>query len=457
MKPIFIIGEQRSGSNLLRLMLSQAGIASPHPPHLIPRMAPLVTSYGDLSMEPNWRQLVDDCCALVERNPVPWNPIRRFNRDNIQARCRDRTVIAIFGALMDVYAEAREAEAWACKSMQNAHYIDEIDGYFGHPKYIFLFRDGRDVALSFTRAVVGEKHPYFIAKRWAELQHASLAQRDRVGADRFHSLCYEDLVRTPEPTLRALCAFLEIEFQPAMLSFHRSTEASTTSKKSQLWQNLNQPIIKDNTRKFIKGFDEQTIRIIESVAGEALDLLGYERTHVQPGEELVFSPEDVASFAEINEQRKRAQQATMDEADLSRRRHQLSLLTERVYFLKDLSHPDALRILAYLEERHYSTGSTVVEQGDTSEDLYFVIHGSLDVVQNGNTVAQLTDGAPFGEVSLVTRRPRTATIRANTPTRVFRMSRTGFKALEQNDPALAVRVLWSITEHLTLRLIAAAS
>ncbi len=44
MKVVFIVAEQRSGSNLLRLMLVQAGIAVPHPAHLLARMMPLVAS-----------------------------------------------------------------------------------------------------------------------------------------------------------------------------------------------------------------------------------------------------------------------------------------------------------------------------------------------------------------------------------------------------------------------------
>jgi len=44
MTAVFIVGEQRSDSNLLRLMLAQAGIAAPHPAHLLTRMMPLAAS-----------------------------------------------------------------------------------------------------------------------------------------------------------------------------------------------------------------------------------------------------------------------------------------------------------------------------------------------------------------------------------------------------------------------------
>ena len=48
--PVMMIGTQRSGSNLLRLMLNQLpDIASPHPPHILERLGPLEADYGDLS------------------------------------------------------------------------------------------------------------------------------------------------------------------------------------------------------------------------------------------------------------------------------------------------------------------------------------------------------------------------------------------------------------------------
>ena len=57
MKAVFIVGEQRSGSNLLRLMLAQAGIAAPHPAHLLARMMPLVApsvAWARFKIGPRW-------------------------------------------------------------------------------------------------------------------------------------------------------------------------------------------------------------------------------------------------------------------------------------------------------------------------------------------------------------------------------------------------------------------
>ena len=54
-----MIGTQRSGSNLLRLMINQTpSIAAPHPPHILERFNPLLPAYGDLSIESNFLRLI---------------------------------------------------------------------------------------------------------------------------------------------------------------------------------------------------------------------------------------------------------------------------------------------------------------------------------------------------------------------------------------------------------------
>ena len=66
MQSIFMVGEQRSGSNLLRLILNESkDIAGPHPPHILQRFVPLLPIYGELNKPETFNRLVDDVCRLV--------------------------------------------------------------------------------------------------------------------------------------------------------------------------------------------------------------------------------------------------------------------------------------------------------------------------------------------------------------------------------------------------------
>ena len=73
--PLFIIGTERSGSNLLRLILNtHSRIAIPHPPHVVRYFAPLEAAYGDLSRSKEaFTALVDDILAFVRMHIYPWD------------------------------------------------------------------------------------------------------------------------------------------------------------------------------------------------------------------------------------------------------------------------------------------------------------------------------------------------------------------------------------------------
>lgn len=326
MKRFLMVGEQRSGSNLLRVMINQSGaIAAPHPPHILQRMTPLLPFYGDLADDTRFAALVDDVCRLVEANPVAWEGVERFDRGQVAERCRERSLVAVFSAVMDLHAEANDRQGWLNKSMQDIRWAEAIDAYHDDARYLYLHRDGRDVALSFTKAVVGDKHLYHIARQWAELQRLCLAERERVGG-RMFTLGYERLIADPEPILRELCDFLEVPFRVEMLDFHRSGEASRTADSSSLWGNLNRSLMSDNANKFLREFDEQQVRMIENVAGDALDALGYERVFVRPGEEQRYGDEEIAKFDRLNEAMKARIHAKTDPQDAERRRRQQAVI-----------------------------------------------------------------------------------------------------------------------------------
>ncbi len=326
MKPIFMIGTQRSGSNLLRLMLNQLPeIAAPHPPHILQRMMPLLPDYGDLADDGNFSQLVEDICRLVELNPVPWEGVV-LDRDDVARRCRERSVPAVHGAVYDICAEAKGARTWCCKSLANINYAAEIEACFGEPRYIYLYRDGRDVAVSFSKAVVGEKHFYHIAREWAATQEIALRLRERIGPERFISVSYEELTAYPERTARLLCAFLGVAFRSSMLDYHGTREARRAAASSELWKNVTSPVMKNNSRKFLREASKRDIGIFESVAGRVLDALGYVRAVVRAGSEEVFERESIRAFDEENSRKKEEFRKLVDPADLMRRDQQSGLL-----------------------------------------------------------------------------------------------------------------------------------
>lgn len=148
---IQMIGTQRSGSNLLRVMLDGIReIAAPHPPHILQRFLPLLPKYGDLTDQSNFYRLAQDVCELVTVNPVPWEGIT-IRADEVVAACRQQTLYELFRVIYESAARQTGASFWLCKSMKNMLYAEGIESTGISPYYIYLYRDGRDVALSFKK------------------------------------------------------------------------------------------------------------------------------------------------------------------------------------------------------------------------------------------------------------------------------------------------------------------
>ena len=328
MQAIFMVGEQRSGSNLLRLILNESSsIAAPHPPHILQRFMPLLSTYGDLNDKKSFKKLIDDVCRLVELNPVPWDKVK-LKRKEIFNRCKEKSLIAVYATVMDLYAEAHGATAWVCKSMQNIQWADEINRYFDNPKYIYLYRDPRDVTLSFTKAVIGEKHPYFIAKQWNNLQELCMNELKTQGDKTVIPLSYENLLKNPEKVVKELCNDIGITFNKNMMNFHKSKEAERSANSSTLWENLSQPIKNNNSQKFMSELTSHEIKIIESITGKVMDTLGYERVLVKEGDELDFSKDEIEFFHQENLKAKNKKATQVDPSDLKRRKLQIGFMEQ---------------------------------------------------------------------------------------------------------------------------------
>ncbi|MFT4205099.1 MAG: sulfotransferase [Chitinophagaceae bacterium] len=327
MSAIQMIGTQRSGSNLLRVMLHQLGISAPHPPHIIERFIPILPMYGDLSIPDNFFRLVEDVCQLVESNPVSWGNVY-LDRALIISKCRHFELVEIMRVIYELKCEMEKSNLWMCKSMANIHYISELEKYI-KPYYLFLFRDGRDVALSFKNAIVGEKHVYFLAKQWQYEQELSIALYEQLGSKRVIMVKYEDLIAEPKKQLENICLFLGIHYESNAMEYYTSEESKETAHAGKMWENVDKPLIHNNFNKYTRGLSSNEIEIFERVAGRTLIKLGYEVENSQSVENTVFLKSEIECFSKENYKRKENAKLQQSREDIERRRCQ-NILLERL-------------------------------------------------------------------------------------------------------------------------------
>ena len=74
-------------------------------------------------------------------------------------------------------------------------------------------------------------------------------------------------------------------------------------------------------------------------------------------------------------------------------------------------------------------GHTIIDQGAVGDAFYAIGGGQVEVIQDGDRIATLGPGDYFGEVALLLDVPRTASVRAMTPVRAYRLDREGFDRL----------------------------
>jgi len=321
---IQIIGTQRSGSNLLRLILDQsAEITSPHPAHVLVTFIPLLKFYGELDAE-NYKLLINDVVTYVEANPVPWEGIE-IDRQRIFTDSKTYSLFEINRLIYEQAAVSKKAKYWCCKSMANVHYAAELERHSPDLKYIYLYRDGRDVALSFKKAIVGEKHIYNLAKQWKYDQDACIKLAAHTDESRFFALNYETLIASPEKTIKNLCAFLDIKYSEKMLDFYRSEGSKATAAAGEMWQNLSKPIMSNNKGKFHTEMSQAELETFELVAHDVLKKLGYPIFTTLTNTALT-SEGAIAAYDVINKHLKNVILLKARPADLEKREAQLAIV-----------------------------------------------------------------------------------------------------------------------------------
>ena len=108
---------------------------------------------------------------------------------------------------------------------------------FDSPRFIHLVRHPYGMIRSFEKARLEQvffRHPHDFGRRqlaeliWTVCQENILTFLDEIPAERRHRLDFEDLVRRPRSVLEELCAFLDVDFHPAMLEPYAESGARMT-------------------------------------------------------------------------------------------------------------------------------------------------------------------------------------------------------------------------------------
>ncbi len=292
----FIVGATRSGTTLLRLMLdAHPDLALPSETHFVP-------------------DLLDAC---RNRNATPesltelmvagrrWGDFRLDQEAMLE---RFRSLQALDGpdavrAFYSLYAEGQGKGRWGDKTPGYVKKMRQIQAELPEARFVHLIRDGRDVALSVLKMSFGPDTVEAAAGRWRERVERGRSHARYLG--HYHELYFEDLILDTEATLRRLCDFIELDFDPAMLSYYEGASERLAEKARELSRRHGEAqsaearmashskTLEPPKPEMVSGWktkmDRHEVRRYEAIAGDLLDRLGY-GLGSQVGREQLHAP-----------------------------------------------------------------------------------------------------------------------------------------------------------------------
>jgi hypothetical protein len=211
--PVFIGGLDRSGKTTMRAFLAS------HPHIAIPAVGSNMETYfygrfGDLADPAN----LDRCLAAMLR----YKHVAFLRPDEARIRRQfaqgPATYERLFSLFLIHFAEREGKPRWGAQTGLIERYADQLFAAFDGVKVIHMLRDPRDrYEASLALWPDGKGRAGGATARWR--YSVRLAERNlRRYPDGYRVVRFEDLIREPEPTMRAVCAFLDEPFEASMLA-----------------------------------------------------------------------------------------------------------------------------------------------------------------------------------------------------------------------------------------------
>jgi hypothetical protein len=295
--PIFVVGASRSGTNLVRALLNaHSRVWVSAETHYFDDLRTRLPGKGRAPLNEGERARCERYFLALAH--------RAYGRSGDPARAKidavDLHELAVgLGGTGDAYFEAfcrlrarlHGKPEWAEKTPRHAYRIPELLEAFPDAKVVCLVRDPRAVVASYRdwhRAGLRDGlddedqaglaaehsrskrsyHPILAALLWRGVVQAEHDAFARFGGERIHLLRFDDLAAAPEPSVRALCEWLGLEFEPGMLeipvvnSSYAVSSAGVSQEPLERWRTTLPP---------------RELALVERCCGRLMDELGYER------------------------------------------------------------------------------------------------------------------------------------------------------------------------------------
>ncbi|MBT7609209.1 MAG: Stp1/IreP family PP2C-type Ser/Thr phosphatase [Bacteriovoracaceae bacterium] len=131
--------------------------------------------------------------------------------------------------------------------------------------------------------------------------------------------------------------------------------------------------------------------------------------------------------------------------------HKINAL-KKVPLFKNFTYNELNKLIEIIRVKIYATNEFILKEGTTGEDMFIILAGKVDIIVNETVQASLGPGKLFGEMSLIDKSPRSASIRSTEETRVMVISRTPLFSIFKQETRIAMKIFWSFLQNMNKRL-----
>jgi CRP-like cAMP-binding protein len=121
---------------------------------------------------------------------------------------------------------------------------------------------------------------------------------------------------------------------------------------------------------------------------------------------------------------------------------------KRAPLFEGLSKNELALLARMTDNLEVPAGKVLCREGETGQEFFVILEGEVEITRSGKRVASGGGGDFFGEISIVERMPRTATVTAKTPLRMFVLSGQGFRSVLHGSRAVERKVMVALARRL---------
>lgn len=270
--PVLIIGSERSGTNLLRVLLSNhSRLHAPIPPHFLETFGFSSMYYTPLNHSENGKLLFSDMLAIANHPYTDW--ALNISFEKMQEKYQPVCFYDYFSLFYEEITQLNHKERYVCKELNLWNHIFQISNYFPDAKILYLYRDPRDYVASWIEKPFHINTAYDAIQTWVAEQE-SVDVLMRTHGIEVCPVSYEELVSDPCSTMTRILDY--IGEKPESVCFATDPDKSRSVSWNPYWENLGKPINSRSAGKYRHALDTDTVNMIESIAGYYMKLLGYD-------------------------------------------------------------------------------------------------------------------------------------------------------------------------------------